>query len=237
MSFLPTGTVYGTLLNFRRERDALGDRMSAPPHDAPPNAPVLYIKPANTWTPHGRAIALPADAREVWVGATIGMVIGPQPLVAGAPGAIEHVAGYVLMNDLSLPQPNLFRPPVRFNCIDGFLGIGAEPLPAGDAVDPSAFTLELRIDDRLVQTVGFADLVRPAAQLLSDVSEFMTLRAGDVLMLGCDALEGEGGRATRPLARAGQRIELSAPGFATLSNTLAATQQHADLVRGQQQAD
>ena len=58
-------------------------------------------------------------------------------------------------------------------------------------------------------------LGRSAAQLLADVSEFMTLRPGDVLMLGCGA--------KRPLARAGDRIEISAPGtpaLGTLSNTL-----------------
>ena len=217
MSFLPTGTVYGTLLNFRRERDVLGERMSAPPHKASPNAPVLYIKPANTWTPHGGRVAVPAGAREVWVGATIGMVIGPQALGAGSVlMAIEHVAGYVLMNDLSLPQPNLFRPPVRFNCIDGFLGIGAGMVPAGQAGDPAAFTLDVRLDGETVQSLSFADLVRTAPQLLSDVREFMTLHPGDVLMLGCDVLDGGAHLTARP----GQRIDLVAPGFATLSNTL-----------------
>ena len=46
--FPMTGTVYGVLLNFQAERDALGERMSLPPYQAPPRAPVLYIKPANT---------------------------------------------------------------------------------------------------------------------------------------------------------------------------------------------
>ncbi|MGH6637186.1 MAG: fumarylacetoacetate hydrolase family protein, partial [Polaromonas sp.] len=64
------------------------------------------------------------------------------------------------------------------------------------------------------QNVNFAHLVRNASQLLADVGEFMTLRAGDVLMLGCDV--------GRPLAKVGDRIEISAPGFPTLSNTLVA---------------
>lgn len=218
MSFLPRGTVYGTLLNFRRERDALGERMSAPPYNAPPAAPALYVKPANTWTAHGRPIALPAAAREVWVFATIGMIIGPQALADATDPAIRSVAGYVLMNDLSLPQPNFFRPPVRCNCIDGFLGIGAEVVPAAQLGDPAGFTLEVRLDGEIAQTVSFADLVRPAPQLLADVSEFMTLRPGDVLLLGSDVLDERGSRLT---ARPGQRIDLDARGFPTLSNTLA----------------
>ena len=64
----------------------------------------------------------------------------------------------------------------------------------------------------------FDQLLRSPEQLLADVSEFMTLGAGDVLMLGCDVLN-EGGR---PLARVGDRIELSAPGLGTLANTLVA---------------
>ena len=48
--------------------------------------------------------------------------------------------------------------------------------------------------------------MRPAAQLLADVSEFMTLGAGDVLMLGCDV--------GRPLASAGDRIEIARPAWA-----------------------
>ena len=70
------------------------------------------------------------------------------------------------------------------------------------------------INGELKQTVNFAQLVRPAPQLLADVNEFMTLHEGDVLMLGCDA--------GRPLAKMGDRIDICAPGFGTLSNTLVA---------------
>lgn len=199
MSYLPRGTVYGTLLNFRAEWDALRTQMDAPPYKAPPRAPVLYVKPANTWSVHGATIAVPAHVPQVEVGATIAMVMGP----AG------QVAGHVLMNDLSVPHASFFRPPVKFKCLDGFLGIGAQCVPGGDA---AGFTLEVRINGALKQTVHFAQLVRPAPQLLADVNEFMTLREGDVLMLGCDH--------GRPLAMAGDRIDISAPGLGTLTNTL-----------------
>ncbi|REM69074.1 fumarylacetoacetate hydrolase, partial [Mycobacterium tuberculosis] len=76
--------------------------------------PVLYVKTANTWSPHGNAITVPAAVPEVEVGASIGMVIG-------AEGDVE---GFVLMNDLSIPHASFFRPPVKFKCVDGFLGIG-----------------------------------------------------------------------------------------------------------------
>ena len=202
MSFIPTGTVYGTLLNFRAEVEAWASRMTEAPYKAPPKAPVLYVKPANTWSTDGAAIAVPAGASQVDVGATIAMVML-------APG---EVAGYVLMNDLSLPHASFFRPPVKFKCLDGFLGIGS--VLVTDAPDPSRFTLQVKINGVLKQSVAFAGLVRNAAQLLADVDEFMTLGAGDALMLGCDL--------GRPLAQAGDRIEITAPGFGTLTNTLVA---------------
>lgn len=202
------GTVYGTLLNFRSEVEAWAPKMSEPPYKAPPRAPVLYIKPANTWSHDGASIPVPGNAPQVEIGATVAMVMK-------APG---HVEGYRLMNDLSLPHASFFRPPVRFKCPDGFLGIGDTLLAAGPGVDPAQFTLEVRINGELAQTVRFSGLVRSARVLLADVSEFMTLGPGDALMLGCDVLR-QGGR---PLAKVGDRIEISAPGFGTLTNSLVA---------------
>ena len=198
------GTVYGTLLNFRGEVEAWAPKMHEPPYKAPPKKPVLYIKTANTWSNDGTTIPVPARAAQVEVGATIAMVMK----------APNQIGGWRLMNDLSLPHASFFRPPVKFKCLDGFLGIGDTLLPAGPGVDPSTFMLEVRINGELKQTVRFAGLVRDAKTLLDDVSEFMTLGEGDALMLGCDV--------GRPLAKVGDRIEISAPGFGTLTNTLVA---------------
>jgi len=204
MSDVVTGTVFGTLLNFRGELDALGDEVNQPPYKSPPRAPVLYIKPANTWSADGAEIPVPANVPQVEVGATIAMVMK-------APG---EVAGYVLMNDFSVPHQSLFRPPVKYKCLDGFLGVGGRLLARSDAVEPSGFVVEVRVNGELKQTVAFGHLVRSPAQLLADVSEFMTLGAGDALMLGCDV--------GRPLAKVGDRVEISAPGLGSLSNTLVA---------------
>lgn len=71
--WLPAGTVYGTLLNFRREWDLWAPKMTEAPYKAAPKAPVLYVKTANTFTPCGADIAVPG---EVEVGAALGLVIG-----------------------------------------------------------------------------------------------------------------------------------------------------------------
>ena len=210
--FMPAGTVYGVLLNFRGELQALAPQMNEPPYKAPPTAPILYIKPANTWSTHGSAITLPANVPQVEIGATIAMVMAQDVCAVKADDALKYIAGYVLMNDLSVPHASFYRPPVKYKCLDGFLGVGPACIAAQAAGDPSLFTLAVHINGELRQSVDFANLVRNAAQLLADVSDFMTLHRGDVLMLGCDA--------GRPLVRAGDRIEISAPGFEPLRNTL-----------------
>ena len=216
-SWWPVGTVYGTLLNFQAECTALAARMHQPPYQAPPKAPVLYVKTANTWSASGSAVAVPSHATEVEVGATVAMVLGPRAASGGSVARAGSVAGYVLMNDLSLPHASFFRPPVKFKCQDGFLGLGPRLVAAHQAGEPGRFQLQVRINGDLRQRIDFAQLVRSADQLLADVGAFMTLREGDVLMLGCDA--------GRPLAHVGDHIEISAPAlplFGTLSSTLVA---------------
>jgi 5-oxopent-3-ene-1,2,5-tricarboxylate decarboxylase/2-hydroxyhepta-2,4-diene-1,7-dioate isomerase len=204
MTQVKRGTVYGTLMNFRGELEALGDKMNEAPYKAPPKAPVLYVKPANTWTENGGRIPVPARVAEVEIGATVAMVMK----------SATEVGGFVLMNDLSIPHESFFRPPVKFKCLDGFLGIGDRVRARNEAGDPAVFKLEVRINGELKQTVRFSQLVRSADKLLADVSEFMTLGAGDMLMLGCDV--------GRPRARVGDRIEISMPALGTLTNTLVA---------------
>ena len=204
MSLVKRGTVYGTLMNFRGELEALGDRMNEPPYQAPPKAPVLYIKPANTWTENGGAIPLPAHVPEAEIGATVAMVMK----------SAREIAGFVLMNDVSIPHESLFRPPVKFKCLDGFLGIGDRIRARNEAGDPAVFKLEVRVNGELKQTVRFSQLLRSADRLLADVSEFMTLGEGDMLMLGCDV--------GRPRVRAGDRVQIAMPALGTLTNSFVA---------------
>lgn len=202
MSVAITGTVYGTLLNFRAEYEAWAPRMQEAPYKAPPQAPVLYVKPANTWSGDGASVVVPRGVEQIEIGATVGMVMK-------APGQIGSL---VLMNDWSIPHASYYRPPVKFKCLDGFLGIGS-PVSA-EGLDPSALVLEVRINDELKQTVRFDELMRAPQRLLADVSEFMTLGAGDVLLLGLAA--------DRPLARAGDIIDIRSEPLGRLRQQLVA---------------
>jgi len=198
---LAAGAVYGVLLNAQAEWDAWQTRMHAPPYQAPPQAPVLYIKTANTWCASGAATAVPAEGVEV--GASLALLIGRTVCHMPAQEALAHVAGYVLVNDLSLPHASYYRPALPQRNRDGFLGIGPRVATPQEVPDPNQLELHVRIDGRLRQRVALATMRRHAAQLLAEVSGFMTLRPGDALLLGLGA--------GRPRARAGQRIAIEAP--------------------------
>lgn len=199
--WMPAGTVYGTLLNFRREHALWAPRMNDAPYKAPPQAPVLYIKTANTFTPAGQSISLPAGA-PVQVAASLGLVMG------------DHgVLGAVLFNDVAIVHESYYRPPIKTRCVDGFLGVGFQCVPLaqlGGLAGLAELQIELHINGVHQQTTALTDLLRDAAMLLEDVNEFMTLRPGDVLMLGSDCLAD----GTRPLVQAGDTVEIAAPGFA-----------------------
>ena len=199
----PQGTVYGPLLNFRREWDLWAPRMTQDPYKAAPQAPVLYVKSANTFNPSGELV-LQDGITEVEIGATLGVVMG-------ADGQPESV---VLLNDWAVPHASYYRPPVKYRCRDGYLGLGS--LRPWADLDVNDLRLRVTLNGAVVQTVDFSQLKRPLAQLLVDVAEFMSLQAGDVLMLGTDCLED----GTRPRARAGDTVRIEAAGFAPLSQTL-----------------
>ena len=199
----PQGTVYGTLLNFRREWDLWAPRMTQDPHKAAPNAPILYVKSANTFNPAGQDLLLQDGVTEVDIGATLGLVIGGDGQVAGA----------VLMCDWSVPHASYYRPPVKFRCRDGFLALPQQVTDGLVADEWAALQIDVRRNDELVQTVDLRGLMRNLPTLLVDVGEFMTLQSGDVLMVGTDCLAD----GSRPRAKAGYRMEISAPGFSSLS--------------------
>ena len=207
------GTVYGTLLNHREVLATLGDQLNAVPYKTPPKAPILYIKPRNTWAQSGDTVVLPSNAQELQMGATLGLVIGRTACKVTAANALEHVTGYVVVNDISVPHDSFYRPSMRFKCRDGFCPMGA--YVSRDAVaNPDALAVTVAIDGEVVQHTDTGGRVRSVAQLLVDVTEFMTLHPGDILSIGVSA--------HAPLAHAGQRVTITIAGVGQLENILVA---------------
>lgn len=204
-----SGTVYGVILNDTVSLQKIG-ALDEAPYKGAPKAPAMYIKPANTRVANGTTVTLPRGANKLEVGATLGLVIGRAAARLTSGNALDALCGVVLAADLSLPHASYYRPAIREKCFDGSLPIGEiQPLP-----DLSTLVLTTEVDGKLVDRRSLADLIRKPAQLLADVSEFMTLAAGDVLLVGV--------RYQAPQAGAGSHVRLSAAGVGSLQFSIAA---------------
>ncbi len=217
--FKLSGTVYGTLLNHRSALAAVAREMGRPPYNAPPRAPVLYVKPRNTLARCGDPVEVPPaasepDAAELEVGACLGIVIGRTACNVPEAEGLDYVAGYLIVNDVSIPHPNYYRPSIRYKARDGFCPLGPRVAARAEVADPNALTIRTYIDGTLMQTMSTADSIRSVARLLSDVSEFMTLAPGDVLAAGAAA--------PAPRVRAGQVVSIEAGALGTLTNPFVA---------------
>ncbi|MES2716061.1 MAG: fumarylacetoacetate hydrolase family protein [Pseudomonadota bacterium] len=212
-----SGVVYSALLNDPQQLADLGDAVHQPPYKAPPRHPVLAVRPRNTLAGDGDAIAVPASVGLVRTGASLGLVIGQVACRVPVSEAMAVVAGYLVANDLSLPLPgpgSHYRPAARQMMRDGFCPLGAQVVPAGAVPDPDALQIRLLLDGQPAWQGSTAGRVRGVAQLVSDVSEFMTLQPGDVLLLGIGA--------GAPLARIGQSMAVHIAGIGQLHNSLVA---------------
>jgi 5-oxopent-3-ene-1,2,5-tricarboxylate decarboxylase/2-hydroxyhepta-2,4-diene-1,7-dioate isomerase len=179
-----SGAVYGALLNHAPQLAALGEAVHQPPHNVPPRAPVLEVKPRHMLAPHDAVVRVPAGVPALQVGASLGIVIGKAARRVSAARALEHVAGYLLVGDVSLPLPGHYRPGARFKARDGYCPLGARVVPAAAVHDPDALSGRITVDGAVVHTFDTAERARKVAQLLADVTAFMTLQPGDVLALG-----------------------------------------------------
>jgi len=216
-----SGVVVAAQLNHRPQLAALADAAQRPPYKALPSAPVLAVKPRNTLALDGDDV--PAGAEGLDVGATLGIVIGRVACRVSAAEALSHVAGYLVANDLSAPIPGdtpHYRPGARFKLRDRSCPLGREVVPVAAVADPDALAVQVWIDGVLAQATDTAERVRGVAQLIADVSDFMTLNPGDLLLLG--VAQGA------PRALPGQTVTVEIDGVGRLTNRLV----HDDLSTG-----
>jgi len=205
-----SGTLYGALLNHQSALQALGEAINHPPYRRAPQAPVLYLKPRNTLAACGEPVTVPPGVAELEIGATLGLVIGRPACRLSEERALEHVVGYLIVNDVSIPHQPYYRPSIRYKARDGFCPLGPCVVPRAAIANPDALTIRVYLDGELKQTATTAQLIRPVATLLADVTDFMTLSPGDVLTVGVAA--------PAPRARAGQVARIEIDGLGRLEN-------------------
>ncbi|MCJ8338009.1 MAG: fumarylacetoacetate hydrolase family protein [Pseudomonadales bacterium] len=204
--------VYGVVLNDQKSVAAMQSQFSSPPYKASPIAPVLYIKPKNTFAQNNAQITLPGDESGVEVAASLALVIGQKTTAVSADQALARIAGVALVADLSLPHASYYRPAIRQKCFDGALPIADSLINIDDAAAISQLCLDTYINNELVKSHRLDNLVRSAEQLLADVSAYMSLRPGDLLLLGISY--------QAPLAKLGDKVKVSIAGQAEVSFTI-----------------
>jgi len=210
------GTVIGAALNDQDEFDRLVGAMHAAPYQAPPQRPVLYLKPANTHCAHNSAVEIDPDVSELAVTACLAVVIGAPVSRATPEQAAAAMLGYTLAADLSVPHASFYRPAIRQKCRDNFCPLGPWIVSTGTQGVPDDVDLVLTINGREAQHSRSGKLVRRAATLLAEISQFMTFAPGDVLLVG--ASQG------LPRAGHGDRVEISSESVGTLGFSLSAAQ-------------
>lgn len=176
--------VYGVLLNDAGALSALGDAVHAVPYKAPPHAPILYIKPRNTHAGHRAKVVVPEGIPGIQVGGSLGIVIGRTASRVRTETALRFVAGYTIVADLSVPHESVYRPSVRFRARDGFCVIGPAVVASRHVLDPDALGIVIDVEGTPTFEAHTSTSIRDVAQLIAEVTEFMTLACGDVLTLG-----------------------------------------------------
>lgn len=212
-----SGTVFGTALNYQGALEALGERVHEKPYNAPPIAPVLYIKPANTFNHHGGGIPMPQDVDRLEVGAALALVIGKQATAVSEKDAFDYIAGYTIVNDVSVPHESVYRPAVQHKARDGFCPVGPWIICKNAIKNPDDVMVRVYINDEVKQENSTANLIRPIAKLLADVTDYMTLSVGDVLLIGVPE--------NAPHVKLGDKVRVEIEGVGTLENHIVTEEQ------------
>ncbi|UUX97112.1 fumarylacetoacetate hydrolase family protein [Aquabacterium sp. J223] len=209
-----SGTVIAALLNDPAQLDALGKAAHEPPYKAPPKGPVLAVRPRHTLAADGDDLVVPDGEEALTVGASLGVVVGRTVCRADDAAAMGCVAGYVMAAEVAVPLASHYRPAVRFIARDGYCPLGTRVVPAEALPQPESLAVRIEVDGTPVLTGTTGGRLRGIARLIADVSDFMTLRPGDVLLLGA----GHGA----PRVRAGQTVTLHIDGVGRLHHRVVA---------------
>lgn len=197
------GHIYGVILNDRDELERLAPEFEEKPYSSPPNAPVVYMKPRS-------AIAkgvIPHKPEKLVCAPTLALLMARDAARQTARNALNCVGAVAAALDVSLPQASYYRPAVAQKNADGFLAFGDWTAPSYPGLIATSINGASAHEWRLER------LNRSPAELLAELSSFMTIKAGDVLLVG---LPGDA-----PQAEAGDHLRIEAGGLPPLEIAIA----------------
>ena len=184
-----------------------------------PERPLLFIKATNALAGPGDAIALPKIApNEVDYEVELCIVIGKKAKHVSEADALKYCLGYTCGNDVSARdcQLRLDGQWARGKSFDTFAPLGPW---IETQFDPDNANLRLRLNGQVMQESNTSDMIFGAAQVVSFLSDCMTLAPGTVIMTGTP---GGVGFARKPpvFLKAGDTVEAEIDGIGTLVNTV-----------------
>lgn len=196
------GNIYGVVLNDAAERERLAPQFAEKPYAAAPRAPVVYMKPlASVAT---GTVGVPA-ATGLVASTTVAVLIARDTGKVAESDVTACLGGMALALDLSLPAASYYRPAVAQKNGDGRLALGSFAAPALPE------RIRLLADGTLIHEWPLDRLFRKVDTLVADLGAFLTLKAGDVLLVG---LPGDA-----PVIRPGQHLRVEADGLPALEVT------------------
>lgn len=182
----------------------------------PPEQPILFMKATSAIMGPNDDVIIPKDSVKTDWEVELGVVIGDTARHVSVADALDHVAGYVVVNDLSEREFQLEHGGqwVKGKSCDTFGPIGPWLLTADEVADPQDLAMWLEVNGHRYQNGNTRNMIFGVAELVSYISRYMTLQPGDVISTGTPAGVGLGFKPPVYL-RAGDVIELGIDGLGT----------------------
>ncbi|MGY2065997.1 fumarylacetoacetate hydrolase family protein [Blastococcus sp. SYSU DS0619] len=150
-----------------------------------PERPIYFAKYANSLAASGADVVIPAVAEQADYEVELVAVIGRRARKVSTGQALDHVFGYATGNDLSARELQMRSTQWMYGkAIDGFAPLGPYVVTADEVPDPQALDLRTWVNGELRQNSNTRDMVFGVAELVSDLSQIMTLEPGDVVYTG-----------------------------------------------------
>jgi 2-keto-4-pentenoate hydratase/2-oxohepta-3-ene-1,7-dioic acid hydratase in catechol pathway len=187
----------------------------------PAEVPTFFAKFANALAAPGTTVTLPKASAKVDYEAEVAVVIGRRTKEVGEAEALERVAGYTLLNDLSARDLQFATPQwIPGKVFDGSAPCGPWLVTPDQAGDPAAIQFALELNGERMQEASTADLIFGVPQLIAHLSTLMTLEPGDLISTGTPAGVGSS-REPRVWLADGDELVISAPTLGELRTTIA----------------
>ncbi|HKQ80633.1 MAG TPA: fumarylacetoacetate hydrolase family protein [Steroidobacteraceae bacterium] len=148
--------------------------------------PLAFLKGPGTVIGHRAQTRRPADVTFMHYECELAVIIGRTAQRVKAADAMQHVAGYTVCNDYAFRDylENWYRPNLRVKSRDGATVLGPWFVPANEVSDPHQLTLSTYVNGQRTQHGHTGNMINDIPSLIEYLSEFMTLRSGDVILTG-----------------------------------------------------